>query len=126
MNHSYTEIFKFSITLLSIINPIGAIPVFLGFTQNNKNLNLKNVTNTCASATSITILISLIFGNQLLNFFGISVASFTIGGGILLFMMALSMISGEQSNTKINNEEIKSFDYEREKNLLVYRTTRCR
>lgn len=118
MNHSYTEIFKFSITLLSIINPIGAIPVFLGFTQNNKNLNLKNVTNTCASATSITILISLIFGNQLLNFFGISVASFTIGGGILLFMMALSMISGEQSNTKINNEEIKSFDYEREIGII--------
>ena len=118
MNHSYTEIFKFSITLLSIINPIGAIPVFLGFTQNNKNLNLKNVTNTCASATSITILISLIFGNQLLIFFGISVASFTIGGGILLFMMALSMISGEQSNTKINNEEIKSFDYEREIGII--------
>jgi multiple antibiotic resistance protein len=118
MNHSYTEIFKFSITLLSIINPIGAIPVFLGFTQNNKSLNLKNVTNTCASATSITILISLIFGNQLLNFFGISVASFTIGGGILLFMMALSMISGEQSNTKINNEEIKSFDYEREIGII--------
>ena len=118
MNQTYTEIFKFSITLLSIINPIGAIPVFLGFTQNNKNLNLKNVTNTCATATSVTILISLIFGQQLLNFFGISVASFTIGGGILLFMMALSMISGEQSNTKINHEEIKSFDYEREIGII--------
>lgn len=114
MNQEFSDVIKFSITLLSIINPLGAIPVFLGFTKNHKNLNIKHVTNTCATAVTITILVSLIFGQMLLNFFGISVASFTIGGGFLLFTMAFSMISGQQSTTKINTEEIRSFDFERE------------
>lgn len=113
-----SDILKFSITLISIINPLGAIPVFLGFTKYHKNLNIKNVTNTCAIACSVTILVSLVFGQALLNFFGISVASFTIGGGVLLFTMAFSMISGQQSNTKINNDEIRSFDFEREIGII--------
>ena len=118
MNQAFSDVVKFSITLISIINPLGAIPVFLGFTKNHKNLNIKNVTNTCATAVTITILISLLFGQMLLNFFGISVASFTIGGGFLLFTMAFSMISGQQSTSKINTEEIRSFDFEREIGII--------
>jgi multiple antibiotic resistance protein len=118
MDQAFNDIIKFSITLISIINPLGAIPVFLGFTKHHKNLNIKNVTNTCAVATSTTILVSLVLGQSLLNFFGISVASFTIGGGFLLFTMAFSMISGHQSTTKINTEEIRSFDFEREIGII--------
>ncbi|NOT77892.1 MAG: NAAT family transporter [Bacteriovoracaceae bacterium] len=118
VNPAISDILKFSITLVSIINPLGAIPVFLGFTKNHKNLNIKNVTNTCAIASSTTILVSLVCGQFLLNFFGISVASFTIGGGLLLFMMAFSMISGQQSNTKMNNDEIRSMDFEREIGII--------
>lgn len=118
MNQAFTDIMKFSITLISIINPLGAIPVFLGFTKHHSNLNIKNVTNTCAIACAVTILISLVLGQSLLNFFGISVASFTIGGGFLLFTMAFSMISGHQSTTKINTEEIRSFDFEREIGII--------
>jgi len=118
INAALSDVIKFSITLISIINPLGAIPVFLGFTKNHKNLNSKNVTNTCAIACTITILVSLIFGQALLNFFGISVASFTIGGGLLLFTMAFSMISGQQSTTKINTDEIRSFDFEREIGII--------
>ncbi|MBC7713112.1 MAG: NAAT family transporter [Rhizobacter sp.] len=118
MNPAISDILKFSITLISIINPLGAIPVFLGFTKHHKNLNTRNVTNTCSAAVGITILVSLVCGQALLNFFGISVASFTIGGGLLLFTMAFSMISGHQSTTKINNEEMKSIDFEREIGII--------
>jgi len=118
MNQALSDVTKLSITLISIVNTLGAIPVFLGFTKNHKNLNIKNVTNTCAIACTVTILISLLFGQILLNFFGISVASFTIGGGFLLFTMAFSMISGQQSTSKINTEEIRSFDFEREIGII--------
>lgn len=118
INPAISDVLKYSITLVSIINPLGAIPVFLGLTKNHKNLNTKNVTNTCAAACGITIVISLVVGQALLNFFSISLASFTIGGGILLFMTAFSMISGHQSNTKINNEEIRSVDFEREIGII--------
>lgn len=112
------DVLKFAITLLSIINPLGAIPVFLGFTKNHKNLNIKKVSYTTSIAVVITLLISLFLGQSLLNFFGISIASFTIGGGLLLFTMAFSMISAHQSNAKINTEEIRSFDFEREIGII--------
>lgn len=112
------DLLKFAVTMISIINPLGAIPVFLGFTKNHKNLNIKKVTYTTSVATTITLLISLFLGQSVLNFFGISIASFTIGGGLLLFTMAFSMISATQSNAKINTEEISSFDFEREIGII--------
>lgn len=107
-------VLKFAITLVSIMNPIGVIPVFLGFTKNNKSLNISKITNACSVAVGSTLILSLIAGQHILNFFGISVASFTIGGGILLSTIAFSMIQGQLSNTKINDDEIKSVDYEKE------------
>ena len=113
-----TDVLKFFITLISIVNPIGAIPVFLGFVQNHKSINVNKLANHTATAVTVTILISLIGGQYVLNFFGISVASFTIGGGILLTTTAFSMISGQQSNSKINNDEIRSIDFEREIGII--------
>ena len=113
-----TDVLKFFITLISIVNPLGAIPVFLGFVQNHKTINVNKLANHTATAVTITILVSLIAGQYVLNFFGISVASFTIGGGILLTTTAFSMISGQQSNSKINNDEIKSIDFEREIGII--------
>lgn len=118
MTEALPDVLKFSIALLSIINPLGAIPVFLGLTKQNKKLSIKRVTNTCSIATTVTILLSLFLGQRILNFFGISVASFTIGGGMLLFTMAFSMISAHQSNAKINDQEMESFDYEREVGII--------
>lgn len=112
------DVLKFAVTLLSIINPIGAIPVFLGFYRMKKNLNIRKVSNVSATATSLTILISLFFGQRLLSFFSISISSFTIGGGMLLFMMAFSMISAHQAETKINPEELEGVDFEREIGII--------
>ena len=112
--HTLNDILKFAVTLLSIINPIGAIPVFLGFHRLKKNLNISRVSNVAASSTIITILISLFFGQSVLAFFGISISSFTIGGGVLLFTIAFSMISAHQSDSKINHDELERVDFERE------------
>lgn len=118
LNPAITDVLKFFITLISIVNPLGAIPVFLGFVRNHNSINVKKLSSHTATAVTITILISLIGGQAVLNFFGISVASFTIGGGILLTTTAFSMISGQQSNSKINNDEIRSIDFEREIGII--------
>lgn len=114
LSPAISDVLKFSITLLSIMNPIGVIPVFLGFTKHNKSLNISKVTNSCSLAVGLTLILSLMAGQYILNFFGISVASFTIGGGILLATIAFTMIQGQLSNTKINDDEIRSVDYEKE------------
>lgn len=113
-----TDVLKFAVTLISIINPLGVIPVFLGLLKNHRKINVKKLATHTATAVTVTILISLIAGQFVLNFFGISVASFTIAGGFLLTTTAFSMISGQMSNSKINSEEIESLDFEREIGII--------
>lgn len=101
---------KFAVTLVSILNPIGVIPIFLGMTEQFSPEKIKKISTSCSLAVIITINLSLLLGQQILNFFGISIASFTIGGGILLFTMAFSMISAKPSSAKLNQEETDNID----------------
>lgn len=101
------DVLKFAITLISIINPIGVIPIFINLTARLSDENMKAVSLSCAATVGVTIFLSLILGQQILSFFGISIASFTVGGGILLASMAFSMIRAEHSNAKMNEREIE-------------------
>lgn len=110
MTADKTDILKFMITLLTIINPLGAIPIFLSLTDNFSQQHIVTVSKTCSIAVIVTLCISLIFGQNILNMFGISIPSFTIGGGILLLSMAFSMITASPSKTKINKSEMETFE----------------
>jgi multiple antibiotic resistance protein len=49
-----------------------------------------------------------LLGLQILEFFGISLASFQVGGGLLLMTSALSMINAQPAEARANAEEIQS------------------
>jgi len=101
-----SDTLKFGIGLISILNPIGVIPVFLSLTSRYSNHKIKLVARSCSITVAVTILISLFLGQKILGFFGISIASFTIGGGFLIFSMAFSMIRAQQTQAKMNQDEI--------------------
>lgn len=103
----FSDVMKFAVTLVSILNPIGVLPIFLNFTNRHSDETVKEIAKSCSVAVFITITVSLFIGQYLLNFFGITIASFTIGGGILLFSIAFSMVQAQNSDTKINEEEIE-------------------
>lgn len=106
MDFNFSDTWKFGITLFSVLNPLGAIPIFLSLTKNNSDLEIKKISTTCALTILITITVGMVFGGKILHFFGISIASFRIGGGILLGTMAFNMLSAKQHNSKINQDEI--------------------
>lgn len=106
MDLNFADTWKFGITLFSVLNPLGAIPIFLSLTRNNSDQEIKKISTTCAFTILITITVGMIFGGKILHFFGISIASFRIGGGILLGTMAFNMLSAKQHNSKINQDEI--------------------
>jgi len=101
-----SETLKFGISLISILNPIGVIPIFLALTTRYSDHKIKLVAHSCSFTVAITIITSLFLGQKILGFFGISIASFTIGGGILIFSMAFSMISAQHAHSKMNPDEI--------------------
>ncbi|MCK5883126.1 MAG: NAAT family transporter [Bacteriovoracaceae bacterium] len=107
METAIDHILKYGITLFTIINPLGIIPIFLGMTKDHGLLELKKISKSCSIAVIITLIVSLVIGQKIINFFGISIASFRIGGGLLIFTMAFSMISAKASAAKINRSEIR-------------------
>ncbi|BBI01222.1 uncharacterized protein BUCNMO_207 [Buchnera aphidicola (Nipponaphis monzeni)] len=85
---------KFFVSLFILVNPIGMIPIFTSIT-NHQSTHQRNKTNLIANFTVFIILsIALLLGNQILNFFGISISAFRIAGGILIISIAMSMING--------------------------------
>jgi len=90
----FTEYTKIFISLFAILDPIGIIPVIILFTAGMSAVQ-RNRTGRLASLTVFFILLTaLLIGEPLLAFFGISINSFRLAGGILLMVMAFKMLNG--------------------------------
>ena len=91
----WTFIIKTTIALIAIVDPIGCLPLFLSLTGQHKKINKKNVVKMTAITVFIILVTSLFLGDKILNMFGITMPSFQICGGILLLIMAISMMLGK-------------------------------
>lgn len=88
------------ITLLAIVNPIGVVPFFLHFTQGFTDAQRQRTANIAAFSAFVVVVTSALLGLQLLEFFGITLASFQVGGGLLLLMSAIKMLHAEPAESK--------------------------
>lgn len=87
-----TEYTKFLIGLLAIVDPLGAIPVFIALTvHQNKEQRLKTSRLTVVSVF-FALMVALLFGEWILWAFGISVDAFRCAGGVILLLMGLGML----------------------------------
>lgn len=93
--------------LISIVNPLGAIPVFVSLTVDEDNQARRHVAKITAISTAIVLWVATFVGEPILSFFGISIASFRVGGGILILLMAISMMHARISSVKHSPEEAK-------------------
>jgi multiple antibiotic resistance protein len=92
---NWDTIVKEFITLWVVIDPIGSIPVFIAVTVGlQASMQNKIALKACAFAAAI-LLFFLLLGQVLLEKLSISLVSFQIAGGIVLFLFALTMIFGD-------------------------------
>lgn len=102
---TWSEYAKFFAGLLAIVNPIGSIPIFINLTNDLGDAERLQVGRTAAIAAGVVLLITLLSGEAFLRFFGISIASFRVGGGILILLMSVSMMHARTSPVKHTEEE---------------------
>ena len=89
------DILERFVTLWVVIDPIGTIPVFIAVTAGMAS-GARRATALLACAVSIGVLLFfLVFGQLLIDALSISLLSFQVAGGIILFLFALTMIFGE-------------------------------
>lgn len=95
----YTEYTKFFIAMLSIVDPLAALPVYFAMTQHMEESRKQKLPSLLAITITITLLVALFCGEMILAFFGISTGSFRIASGLLLLVTAYQMF---QSSTLAN------------------------
>ena len=88
------------ITLLAIVNPIGIVPFFIHFTRSFSEHHRARTAKVAAFSAFVVISLSALLGLQIIGFFGISLASFQVGGGLLLLMSAIQMLGAEPAESK--------------------------
>lgn len=102
---SLQEYLNFLVALVAIVNPVGTIPVFINLTANQDSQTRHRNGRTAALAMGLILVAVLFSGEAILRFFGITVGSFRVGGGILILLMALSMLHAKMSHVKQTAEE---------------------
>jgi multiple antibiotic resistance protein len=96
-------------SLFTLINPLGTMPVFMSMTA-DLSVADRNKTAKKASIVSLITIIAFAFTGQLLfNFFGISVNSFRVVGGVIFFIMGMDMLQARLGQVKIKDNEVKSY-----------------
>jgi multiple antibiotic resistance protein len=99
--------FKPLVTLLAVVNPLAIVPFFIHYTQDFSHEQRQRTILISSFSSFVVIAISALLGLQILAFFGISLASFQVGGGMLLLTSALNMLNAQPAEAKSNAEEIQ-------------------
>jgi len=96
-------------SFFTLINPLGVMPVFMTMTA---SLSMKERKRTAIKAVIVafgTVFLFAFTGQLMFRFFGISVDSFRIAGGIIFFMMGYDMLQARLSTFKATEEEKKDY-----------------
>lgn len=101
----YTEYIKIFVALLAVTNPLGAISLFITLTPGESTKIRQRIAKVASFSATLILLVALVAGEGVLAIFGISVSSFRVGGGILILLMAISMLHAELSPTVQTKEE---------------------
>ena len=104
--HNAVMDFKPLITLLAIVNPLAIVPFFIHYTQGFSEAQRRRTVLMASFSTFAVIAACALLGLQILDFFGISLASFQVGGGMLLLTSALSMLNAQPAEARTNQDEV--------------------
>ncbi len=94
------DLLKPLIALLAIVNPIGVVPFFIHFTQTLTREQRRRTIRVSACTAFIVIAVSALAGLKIIEFFGISLASFQVGGGTLLLISAIQCSTRSRPRVK--------------------------
>lgn len=96
---------KIFVALVIIVNPVSALPLFVSMTADNSEMEKKNIARIACLSVAVVLVTAALIGKPLLTIFGITIASFKVGGAILILLMAISMMHAAPNRQKQTPEE---------------------
>jgi multiple antibiotic resistance protein len=101
----WTEYSRFLTALLAIMDPFMAIPVFLSLTEGRSPAERARTALIAAVTVTVVLLGTALAGESILRLMGTSLASFRVGGGLVLLLMAVAMLRAEAGAVRQTPEE---------------------
>jgi multiple antibiotic resistance protein len=93
LNDFGNALLRSTIALFVIIDPIGTIPLFAGITQKMQKKERNAVSKTAVITAGALLMVFAVAGTSILSIFGITISSFMIAGGILLFIVSIEILN---------------------------------
>lgn len=82
-----------TIALLVVIDPLGTVPLFIALTHRMERVRQRAVSKTIIITAGSLLFAFALAGNQIFAVFGITISSFMIAGGVLLFIVAVELLT---------------------------------
>ena len=95
--------------LFSVMNPFGTVPVFFGLTEDRSSLERNKIAFWTSLNVLIILLISFFAGKYILLFFGITLNSLKIAGGLIIASSGFALLTGNFNKHKgMKKEKVKT------------------
>ena len=104
MEH-WTEYTRFFTALFVILDPFAAVPIFLVLTKTYTTNERGRIADIASLTVVLVLIVASLTGEALLNVMGTSLASFRVGGGIVLLLMALAMLRAQTDTVRTTPAE---------------------
>jgi len=94
------ELVKFFVVLLVVVEPLSLLPILAGLTDGADDEYRRRMSLKAVAVSASVCLGFAASGGLLLHLLGISVDAFKVGGGILLFILAIEMVFARPSGAR--------------------------
>ena len=84
------------ITIWVIVDPIAALPVFIALTGAYDGATRRKIAAATAAISLVVLVFFISLGQIILTALGVSLHSFEVAGGLILFVFAVDMVLGER------------------------------
>lgn len=111
---AWQEYVRFVVTLTAVLDPFLAVPIFVSVTAGGRSRDRLRLARVVTITVFAVLAGAAIFGERLLRLIGASLPAFQVGGGLVLLLMALAMLSaqaGEIRQTRAEARELKEREY---------------
>ncbi len=109
MTDTFTIWLLYFTSFFTLINPLGAMPIFMTMTTGLTEAEKRKTAGKASLVAFITLIAFAVSGQFLFKFFGISVDSLRVVGGVIFFIMGLDMLQARVGQVKIKESEVKTY-----------------
>jgi multiple antibiotic resistance protein len=99
------HLLKFFVVFLVVVEPLSIVPVFTSLTAGASDRYRRRMALKAVAIAAGIVLVFALGGAAFLSVMGISIESFRIFGGLLLFLIALEMVFARESGTRTSTDE---------------------